>query len=126
MGFAINSKLSFIDSFQFQSASLNSLVKNLKKDDFKCLIQESNKNVLDLVRQEIFYPYEYMTYFEKFKEKLSSKEKFYSLLTDIKSSEKEYKSVLNVCHKFEMKMMKDYHYLYLKCNSFLLEKCDYY
>ena len=34
MSFTVNSKLSFIGSFQFLSLSLNSLVKNLNKDDF--------------------------------------------------------------------------------------------
>ena len=34
MVFSINSKLSFIDSFQFLSSSLGSLGKNLAKDDF--------------------------------------------------------------------------------------------
>ena len=33
MIFTINNKLSFIDSFQFLSSSLDSVVKNLGKDD---------------------------------------------------------------------------------------------
>ena len=33
MDFSINSNLSFIDSFQFLSSSLDRLVKNLGKDD---------------------------------------------------------------------------------------------
>ena len=37
--------------------------------------------VFDLVQQKGFYPYEYMSNFEKFKEELSSKEKFYRFLT---------------------------------------------
>ena len=37
MSFTINNKLSFIDSFQFLNSSLDSLVKNLNKDDFKYL-----------------------------------------------------------------------------------------
>ena len=40
MSFSINSKLSFIDSFQFLSSSLDSLVNNLSKNDFKYLSQE--------------------------------------------------------------------------------------
>ena len=40
MSFSINNKFSLIDSFQFLSSSLDSLVKNLSKDDFKCLSQE--------------------------------------------------------------------------------------
>ena len=33
--FSINNKLSFIDSFQFLSSLLDSLVKNLGKDNFQ-------------------------------------------------------------------------------------------
>ena len=46
---------------------------------------------------------------------MTSKEKFHSLLTDRKISDKEYEHVLNIWNKFEMKTMKDYHELYLKC-----------
>ena len=77
----INKKLTFIDNFQFLSSSLNSLVKNLSKNDFKYLSQEFHNNVLDLVKQKGFYPYEYTNDFEKFKEELPSKEKFYSSST---------------------------------------------
>ena len=48
-----------------------------------------------------------MNGFEKFKEELPSKEKFYSSLTDRKISDKEYEHVLNVWKKVEMKTMKD-------------------
>ena len=99
MSFTINNKLGFIDSFQFLSSSLYSLVKNLNKDDFKYLSQEVDNNILDLVKQKGFYPYEYMNHFEKFKEELPSKEKFYSSLTDRKISDKEYEYVLNVWKK---------------------------
>ena len=75
MSFTINNNLSFIDSFQFLSSSLDSLGQSLNKDDFKYLSQELNNNVLDLVKQIGFYPYEYMNNFEKFKEELPCKEK---------------------------------------------------
>ena len=68
MSFGINNNLSFIDSFQFLSSSLDSLVINSEKDDFKYLSQEFDNNVLDLVKQKGFYPYEYISDFEKFKE----------------------------------------------------------
>ena len=45
MRFSINNKLTFIDSFQFLSSSLDSLVKSLGKDDFKYLSQEFDNNV---------------------------------------------------------------------------------
>ena len=95
MSFTVN-KLSFFDSFQFLGSSLNNLVKSLSKDDFKYLSQEFDNNVLDLVKQKGCYPYQYISGFEKFKEELPSKEKFYSLLTDRKISGKEYEHVLNV------------------------------
>ena len=59
MSFSVNNKLGFIDSFQFLSSSLDSLVKNLGKIDFKYLSQEFDNTVLDLVKQKGFYPYEY-------------------------------------------------------------------
>ena len=96
MSFNINNKLSLIDNFQFLSSSLDSLVKNLNKDDFKYLSQEFYINVLDLVKQKRYYPYEYMSDLGKFKEELHSKENFYSPLIHRKISDKEYEHVLNV------------------------------
>ena len=61
-----------------------------------------------------------MSDFEKFKEVLPSKEKFYSSLTDKKMSDKYYGHVLHVWNKFEIKTMKDYHDLHLKCDVLLL------
>ena len=63
MNFAINNKSSFIESFQFLRSSLDRLVKNLNKYDFKYLSQEFDNNVVDLVKQKGFYPYEYLTDF---------------------------------------------------------------
>ena len=60
MDFSINNKLSFIDCFQFLSPSLDSLVKNLGKNDFTYLSQEIDNNVLDIVRQKGFYTYEHI------------------------------------------------------------------
>ena len=48
--------------------SLDTLFKNLNKDNFKYLRQEVDSNVLDVVKQNEFYPYEYMSDFEKFEE----------------------------------------------------------
>ena len=57
MSFTINNKLSFIESFQFLSSSLDSLIKNLSKDNFEYLSYEID-NVLHLVKQKEFYPCE--------------------------------------------------------------------
>ena len=102
------------------SSSLNNLDKNLSKDGIKYLSQEFDNNVLDLVKQKGFYPYEYVSNFEKVKEQIPSKEKFYSLLTGKNISSKEGQNVLKVWNKFEVKMMKGYHDLYLKCDILIL------
>ena len=52
ISFNINNKLMFIDSFQVLSSSLDSLVKNVGKYNFKYLNQEFNSNVLDSVKQK--------------------------------------------------------------------------
>ena len=55
MSFTISNKLSFIGSFQFYlfpiSSSLDSLVKNLSKDDFNYLSQGLDNNALYLIIQ---------------------------------------------------------------------------
>ena len=76
MGFSVNNKLSLIDSFQFVSSSLDHLLESLSKDDFKYSSQEFDSNVLNLVKQKGFYPNEYISNFEKFKEEFSSKKSF--------------------------------------------------
>ena len=58
--------------------------------------------------------------FEKFKEELPNKEKFYISLTYRKISDNEYEHVLNVFNKCEIKTMEEYHDLYLKCNFFII------
>ena len=50
MSFAINDKLSFIDSFQYLGSTLDSSIINLGKNDFNCLSQEFDSSVLDLVK----------------------------------------------------------------------------
>ena len=97
MKFTINNKLSFIGSFQFLSSSLDSLVKNLSKDDFKYLNQQFDNNMLDLVKQKLFCPYEYMS--------------------DLYMSLR--KNWIN-WNKFKIKKMKNYQDLYLKCDVILL------
>ena len=45
MSFTINNNFSFIDSFQFLSSPLDSLVKDFNKTDFKYLSQEFDNNI---------------------------------------------------------------------------------
>ena len=55
MSFTIINKVAFIDSFSLRF-SLDRLVKNLGKDNFKYLVQELNSDVLDLINQKEFHP----------------------------------------------------------------------
>ena len=54
MSLSFESKLFFIDSFQFLSSSWNSLVQNLGQYYFKHLSQETDSEVLELVKQKGF------------------------------------------------------------------------
>ena len=56
---------------------------------------------------------------EKFKEQLPNKEKYYSSLTGKNISDKEYEDVIEVWNKFELKAMKDFHKVCLKCDVIL-------
>ena len=120
MSFNVINKLSFIDSFQFLSFSLDGLVKKLDINDFKYLSQEFDNNALDFVKQKGIYPYEYMSDFKKFKKQLPSKENFYSSLSGKKISDKDYEYVLKVWNKLKMKTIQYYYDLYLKCDVLFL------
>ena len=52
MSYSINNKPSFSDSFQFLSSSLDSLVKNLDKNNFQYLCRKFDNNVLPLVKEK--------------------------------------------------------------------------
>ena len=63
--------------------------------------QEFDNNVLDLLKRKWFYPYEYISDFEKIKDELPSKEKFYISLTNRKIIDKKYDHLLNVWKKLK-------------------------
>ena len=104
--FSLNNKLFFIDSFQFLSFSSDSLARNSVKNECKHFSQKFDSEVLDLVKQKGFYPYEYMCDFENFYETLPDKNEFYSSLIGKRINNKKYQQVLKVWNKFQMKTMK--------------------
>ena len=81
------------------------------KDLFKYLSKEFDMR---------YYPFEYMSDFEKFEEKLSSKEIFYSFLTGKKVVIRVWACFFKVWDRSEMKAMKNCHDLYLKWEVLLL------
>ena len=83
MAFMLGNNLTFIDSFQFMSSSLDNLVNNLPKDDLKYTSQVFKDKKLNLMSQKGVYPYDFMDSFEKFNQtELPTKEQFYSILND--------------------------------------------
>ena len=120
MAFMLGNHLTFIDSFQFMSSSLEKLVSNLPKESLKYTSKKFKGEKLDLMAQKGVYPYDYMDSFDKFDEKLPTKEDFYSILNNQHISDDEYKHAQNVWSTFSLKNMGEYHNLYLKSDILLL------
>ena len=116
------SKLSFIDSFQFMSSSLEKLASNLLDEDFIYTKKYFTDPVqFGLVKRKGVYPYDYMDSFSKFNDtELPEREEFYSLLTDNNISEDDYRHAQNVWNTFNLQNMGEYHDLYLKTDILLL------
>ena len=75
MAFMLSNLLTFIDSFQFMSSSLDRLVSNLPTEAFKYTNNRFKKEKLQLMKQKGVYPYDYMDSFDKFnKTELPTKE----------------------------------------------------
>ena len=120
MAFMLGNHLTFIDSFQFMSSSLEKLVSNMPKESFKYTSEVFEGKEFDLMVRKGVYPYDYMDSFDKFNEKLPSKEEFYSLLNDEPISNEDYEHAQNVWNTFSLKNMGDYHNLYLGSDVLLL------
>ena len=121
MAFMLGNHLTFIDSFQFMSSSLDKLVSNLPKDDLIYISKAFKGRRLDLMSQKGVYPYDYMDSFEKFNEKeLPTKDQFYSILNDQHITDDEYNHAKEVWNTFLIRTLGDYHDLYLVSNVLLL------
>ena len=114
------------------NSGLDKVVKNLSDEDFKYLVEEFVPENLELLKQKVDYPYEYMNSFERFnEEKLPARKYFYSSIKDGKIGDdgkisdghisvKDYLTCEKIWDKFEMKNMGDYHDHYLKKDVLLL------
>ena len=121
MAFMLGNHLTFIDSFQFMSSSLDKLVSNLPKESLKYTSQLYKSKELDLMARKGVYPYDFIDSFEKFNEtELPTKEDFYSILNDEHISNDEYKHAQTVWETFKLKTMGEYHDLYLQTDVLLL------
>ena len=121
MAFMLDNHLTFIDSFQFMSSSLDKLVSNLPKEAFKYTSKEFTGEELSLMSQKGVYPYDHMDSFEKFDQtELPVKDQFYSVLNDQDITNDEYNHAKKVWKTFNIKTMGEYHDLYLKSDVLLL------
>ena len=77
MAFMLGNHLTFIDSIQFMSQSLSSLVNNLPTEAFKYTSQKFKNKKFELMKQKGVYPYDYMDSFDIFNETLPTKEVFF-------------------------------------------------
>ena len=121
MAFMLGNHLTFIDSFQFMSSSLEKLVSNLPKETLKYTSQRFKGDKFDLMIRKGVYPYDYMDSFKKFEGTvLPTKDQFYSLCNDEHISYEDYQHAKNVWKMFSMKNMGEYHDLYLQSDILLL------
>ena len=120
MAFMLGNHLTFLDSLQFMSSSLEKLVSNLPRESLKYTSQRFKGTKLDLMVRKGVYPYDYMDSFDKFNKKLPSKEEFYSILNNEHISDENYQHAQNVWNTFSLKNMGEYHDLYLQSDILLL------
>jgi len=112
-------QLRFLDSLQFLSASLDSLVNTLPPEAFK-LTTKFNP-CPNLAKTKGIFPYEYLSDISKFDEtSLPAKELFYSALTETGITDDEYERAQTAWTAFGCKNLRDYHDAYLLTDTLLL------
>ena len=124
-------EIRFIDTYAILSASLDSLVENLKKGKNNIIeLRKVFKNTSDEFKKDddfLFmiskgvYPYDYINNFDKLYEtKLPHRKYFYSRLYNEHIKPKEYARAIKVFQHFKCKNILEYHELYLKADVLLL------
>ena len=121
MAFMLGNHLTFLDSFQFMSSSLDKLVSNLPNDALMYTSEEFQDKKLKLMSQKGVYPYDYMDSFDRFDEQtLPAKKEFYSIMNDQHILDEDYNHPQNVWETFKLRNMGEYHDLYLESDVLLL------
>ena len=111
--------LTFIDSFQFMSSSLDRLVRNLAEENdslfynLKRVFSSENHRKL-LLRKGVF-PYDYFDCSSKLDElQLPPQKCFYSTLNQEECTDEDYSHAQNIWTTFNCKTFGDFHDLYLR------------
>ena len=111
--YEVNRKLRFIDSFRFMGSSLDSLSKNLTKDQFENIKSYYSGKQLVLLLKKGVYPYDWVDSIDKFSEtQLPPQESFYSKLCDEGISDEDYLHAQEVWKVFNCQTFRDYHNIY--------------
>ena len=80
-----------------------------------------NTTDLDLLTDKGVYPYDYMNSFDRFdEEQLPSKKEFYSQLQEQHITDKDYARAKIIWKHFDIKILGEYHDLYLMTDVYLL------
>ena len=112
----------FLDSFQFLSSSLDTLVSTLAKSgkqNFRHTARFLGDD--DFHFQKDVFCYAYMTDRSKFEETaLPPKEEFYNNLIDEDISDDDYQRALTIWNRYDMQNLRQYHDFYLTTDVLLL------
>jgi len=109
----VTKELRFLDSFKFMASSLDSLSKNLDKDQHNHLQKHYQGRQLELLLRKGAYLYDYVNCIDKLSERsLPPKDKFYSRLNDENVTDDDYIHAKTVWKEFDMKTLRDYLELY--------------
>ncbi|XP_065667722.1 uncharacterized protein LOC136088013 [Hydra vulgaris] len=111
----------FLDSYRFMPSSLDSLSKNLSKEQCKNIKKLYSGKQLDLLLKKGVYPYNWVDYVDIFNEtQLPPKELLFSKLNDEDISDDDYSHAQTVWNEFDCKTFRDYHDLYNVSDVLLL------
>ena len=118
--------LRFIDSFGFMASSLSQLVVDLKQgglNKFKNVFQEFGSDA-ELMTRKGIYPYSFMDGYDKFDvdPRTLTKSDFRNDLTGEDITDCDYEFYKEICEKFNIKTMGQYHDLYgheIRCSSII-------
>ena len=111
--------LRLIDTYQFLSASLKKLVKNLSRDAYRHVTKHLGTS--DLLFAEGIFPYQWFNSFENVDlTDLPWQEAFYSEMNQDGLTVEEYSRAREVWSAFNCHTFKDYHDFYMQTNVILL------
>jgi hypothetical protein len=113
----------FLDSFAFLGSSLDTLAKNLTREQFIRTLGDTSltEEQKELILKKGVYPYEYMDSIIRFLEtELPAQKNFYSSLNESGITNDEYQHAVKVWELFNIKNLGEYHDLYLKTDVLLL------